>query len=417
MTKYFTMKPLNTEQGMNRRQFLRRTAAGTAALGAGAWSAKGASASERISIGIIGTGSRGSALMKEILNLAPEHHVQITAVCDVWKKNLATAAAEVKKNAGTAPRQFTRFGDLLNFNPLDAVVIATPDFSHGPILVAALQSGKDVFIEKPMTIDVASANQALDLVRAQKRVVQTGTQRRSEGRFINAAQMLSSGVLGRINRISAAMNFHEARWVRSTADCYEPDVDWESFLMDLPPRTFDPKLLRSWQLYRDFTNGLPGLWMTHYADAVHMLTGAEYPAGATALGGNYIWKDGREHPDTFHALLDYPEGFIFHWGMRLGNSAGVHFTIHGTEGTLDLEKWTLSPEGGKNSKLEKTAVPSEGGQSHMANWLECLRSRQRPVADILTGHQHAIATIMAATAWETGQRQIYDPVKRAVCAG
>jgi predicted dehydrogenase len=194
-------------------------------------------------------------------------------------------------------------------------------------------------------------------------------------------------------------------------------VDWEAFLLHLPKRPFDAKLLRQWQLYWETSNGLPGLWMTHYADAVHLVTGAKYPASAVAHGGIYVWKDGRDHTDTFHALLDYPEGFLFDWGMGLGNSAGVRFTIHGTKGTMDLEKWTISPEGGRDSTIEAGPIPAEPNQSHMGNWLACLRSRQRPNADIEFGHQHAVATIMTAIALQTGRRQKYDPAKRTISSG
>jgi predicted dehydrogenase len=156
--------------------------------------------------------------------------------------------------------------------------------------------------------------------------------------------------------------------------------------------------------------------MTHYVDIVHMLTGAQYPASTVALGGIYVWKDGREHADTFHALLDYPEGFLFNWAMGLGNSAGSHFTFHGTQGTLDLDKWELSAAGGRASKVQTQQVVSEPNQSHLGNWLDCLCSRQRPNADIQYGHQHAVATILAATAFETGRRQKYDPVNRTMVA-
>lgn len=401
-----------------RRAFLKTAAAGAAVLSAGPLILQGApGANSRIAIGCIGVGGRGSALMGEILALAERQNVHITAVCDVWRKNLQAAATRVQDKSGREPRQFTRFQDLLALKDVDAVTIATPDFSHGTILTAALKAGKDVYVEKPMTIDLASANEALDLARAQHRVVQAGTQRRSEGQFIGAAKLFATGVLGQISRVSAAMYFHEARWARKVSDCQETEVDWEAFLLHLPKRPFDAKLLRQWQLYRDTSNGLPGLWMTHYADAVHLVTGAKYPASAVAHGGVYVWKDGRDTTDTFHALLDYPEGFLFDWGMGLGNSSGVHFTIHGTKGTMDLEKWTVSPEGGRNSTLQAGPVPKEPNQSHMGNWLECVRSRQRPNADIAFGHQHAVATIMTALALQTGQRQKYDPVRRTITAG
>ncbi len=401
-----------------RRDFLKTTAAGAAVLTASPLRLRGAAGpNDRIAIGCIGVGGRGSDLMGQIISLAERHNVHITAVCDVWRPNRQAAAKRVKDKFGSEPRQFTRFQDLLGLEGVDAVTVATPDFSHGTILTAALKAGKDVYVEKPMTIDLASANAALDLARAGNRVVQAGTQRRSEGQFLGAAKLFATGLLGQVSRVSAAMYFHEPRWARNMSNCAAADVDWEAFLLHLPARPFDAKLLRQWQLYRDTSNGLPGLWMTHYADAVHLVTGAKYPSSAVAQGGVYVWKDGRDTSDTFQALLEYSEGFLFDWGMGLGNSSGVHFTIHGTKGTMDLEKWTVSPEGGRNSGFQAGPIPKEPNQSHMGNWLACLRSRGRPNADIQFGHQHAVATIMTAQALQTGQRQKYDPVQRTIVPG
>lgn len=401
---------------MPRRTFLRHTVCGAVAVAASPAVGTPA-ANETIGIGCIGVGGRGSALLEDMLSQPEKQSIKVLAVCDVWRKNREAAVKRVLDNCGQAPRQFTRFEELLAAREVDAVVIATPDFSHGKILTAALKAGKDVYVEKPMTIDLASANEALDLARAGQRVVQAGTQRRSEGKFKAAAALFSTGLLGNVSRVEAAMYFHEARWTRNTRDCTEGDVDWQAFLLNLPERPFDPKLLRQWQLYRETSNGLPGLWMTHYVDAVHMITGATYPDSAVALGGVYVWKDGRDTSDTFHALLQYPGKFLFDWGMGLGNSAGVHFTIHGTKGTMDLEKWTISREGGRDSSFENGSIKAEADESHMGNWLQCLRSRQRPNADIQYGHQHAVATIMAAIALETGRRQTYDPVKRTIMPG
>lgn len=410
--------PALSPGSVSRRDFFKTTAVASVAMGAAPQVLRGAAgANDRLAIACIGVGGRGTALMNEIIALADQHNVRIAAVCDVWGKNLQAAVKRVTDRLGQAPRAFTRYTDLWALDDLDAVTIATPDFSHGTILTAALQANKDVYIEKPMTIDLASANKAFDLARAKNRVVQAGTQRRSEGRFIGAAKQYATGVLGQVSRVSAAMYFHEPRWARGFGDCQAADVDWDAFLLSLPQRPFDPRLLRQWQLFRETSNGLPGLWMTHYADAVHFITGAAYPTSAVAHGGVYVWKDGRDTSDTFHALLEYPEGFLFDWGMGLGNSSGVHFTVHGKKGTMDLEKWTLSPEGGKDTTILPGPIPAEPNQSHMGNWLAALRSRQRPNADIQFGHQHAVATIMAATALQTGRRQNYDPVARTISAG
>lgn len=399
-----------------RRKFLAGGAllAGAAALRRSA----GGEASERISIGLIGCGDRGTALLGETLALAKTANVAVTALSDVWRVNLERAAALVEKAFGAKPRTYTRFGDLLALRDVDAVIIATPDFAHAPILIQALEARKDAYVEKPMSIDLAEANRALDLARSKGCVVQAGTQRRSEGAYRAAARELATGVLGRVTRVSASVNFHEPRWARAYGDCKAEDVDWDAYLFNRPKRPFDPKLLRRWHLYKEFTNGLSGLWMSHYADSVHFLTGAGYPESAVAHGGIYLWKDGREHTDVFHALISYPEGFLFDWAMSLTNSSGDRFRIHGDLGTLDLATWTISPAGGRRGTtvVERKLAP-EADRSHVGNWLECLRSREKPAADIEAGHRHAVATILAALALETGKRQRYDPSGREIREG
>jgi predicted dehydrogenase len=409
---------LQNSSNLTRRAFLKHASANAAMLALSPAVLRAAhGANDRLSIGMIGSGDRASALRREILSLAKKQNVAITAVCDVWRKNREGAVATIQKECGNPPRLFTHYEELLALKDIDAVTIATPDFSHGPILVAALKAGKDVYIEKPMSIDLEYANQALDLARSNDRVVQAGTQHRSEGTYLGAAKFLQTGALGKISRISVAMNFNQARWLRAVDDCVAADVDWDAFLLHREQRPFDAKLLRRWQLYRATSNGMAGLWMTHYADLVHLLTGAKYPATAVALGGTFVWKDGREHTDTFHAIVEYPEEFLFDWSMGLANSGGTHFTVHGTKGTLDLEKWQIIPEPGKDNKLEAGPVPREPGVSHMGNWLECVRTRKQPNADIQFGHQHAVTTIMSAKALESGARQKYDPAQRVIMAG
>lgn len=401
-----------------RRTFLMHSAAGLAAVGIlprPAQSASAAGANDRIGIGLIGVGGRGTNHLDDLVKHSRSFNVDVVAVCDVWRKAADSAAARVAKGQGKPPKTFTRYAELLEQKDVDAVVIATPDFAHGTILNAALRADKDVYVEKPMTIDLASATSALDLARQRQRVVQAGTQRRSDPLFLAAAKTIADGAIGPVNRVTVSVNFNQPRWRRkSVADCLAADVDWKAFLLDGPDRPFDPHLLREWQLYRLTSNGLPGLWMTHYSDAVSMLTGAACPKNAVASGGNYVWKDGREHADTFHAIEEYPEGFLFDWGMSLGNSAGNFFTLHGTKGTIDMDRGTITPEG---PRAASTPIERVSTTSHMEDWLECLRSRRRPRADIEIGHRHVVATVMAALALESGRRQTYDPKTRAITAG
>jgi predicted dehydrogenase len=402
-----------------RRSFLKRASLGAAALSLSPLVLRGApGANDRLRIGMIGNGDRAQTLLAEIIKVARTENAQVTAICDVWKKNRESTAAKIQKEFSAEPRQFSKFEELLALKDVDAVTIATPDFGHTPILLAALKAGKDVYVEKPMSLDLDAANRALDLARLKKAVVQVGTQRRSEGKCIAAAKEIASGVLGKISRVSVGMHFNHARWARPYDDCKEADVDWPAFLLGKGLRPFDAKLLRRWQLYRFCTNGIAGLWLPHYADLVCMLTGAKYPTRGVSLGGNFVWKDDREHSDTFHTILEYPEGFLFDFAMSLGNAGGTHCTIHGTAATLDVEAATITPEGGtKDKPVEAKRISAAPETSHMANWLQCIRSRELPVADIQFGQQHTVAVVMSALAFETGLRHRYEAVRRTVSPG
>ena len=178
-----------------------------------------------------------------IASLAKEHNARITAVCDVWKPNLDRAVAKVEEKFGKKPHATTRFGELLARKDVDAVVIATPDFGHTPIMLEALRAGKDVYVEKPMALEVDLASQALDLAREREAVVQVGTQRRSDGQFQGAAKLRATGVLGKISRVSAEYNVNHARWARDCGDCKAADVDWDAYLFNRPMCDFNPKLL------------------------------------------------------------------------------------------------------------------------------------------------------------------------------
>lgn len=405
---------MNTN-AISRRNFI---ATSGIALGATMAARRAFGANDRIRIGLIGTGSRCQAHIQSLGELQDSHNVEVGAVCDVWRPNRESSAARVEKIFNTKPFQTSRFGEVLARADIDAVVIATPDFGHTPIMIEALKAGKDVYVEKPMSLELDLANQAVDLARANGRVVQVGTQRRSEGRWEAAREFIASGALGHVSRIDAANCFNHARWARDYSDCREEDVDWEAYLFNRPMVPFDPRLLRRWQLYKTCTNGISGLWMAHLVDLANLMMGSTYPDSAVALGNNYVWDDGREHTDLFHALLDFPEKYLFSWAMNLTNAAGSHYTVHGRYGTLDMESLKYSGDGGDPAHpLEAGTLTPPPDRNHMANWLECMRTRERPIADIEYGHQHAVATIMAAAALHSGQRMRYDREQRKIYPG
>ena len=371
--------------------------------------ARAVAPSDRIAVAVIGTGGRGQYHLKDLEKLADR--VAITAVCDVYRPNLERAAQMAAKTWGATPHQTADYREVLARKDVDAVIISTPDFSHSRILQHAVEAGKDAYCEKPMGTVFAEAKAAYLAVKKSNRVVQIGTQRRSEGAYIAAAKLVRSGMLGPITRIDISVNFQEPRWRRDYSDVRPEDVAWGPFLMHLPRRAFDARRLRQWQLFSDYTNGIAGLWMSHFSDVVNWFMDELYPSGAVANGGVYFWKDGRETSDVFHALLDYPKGFLFSFAMSLTNSAGNRNLWLGTRGTLDMDAMTISGAGSRlpDRIQETTKIQPEKVTSHMEDFLECVRTRGQPRADIQAGFSHAVADIMASEALRTGRRVRFDP--------
>jgi predicted dehydrogenase len=277
----------------------------------------------------------------------------------------------------------------------------------------AIKAGKDAFCEKPMATSMADAKAAYLAVKASDRVVQIGTQRRSEAPYIGAAKLVHSGVLGVITRIDISVNFHEPRWRRDYTQIKEEDVAWPQFLMGRPGDKFDARRLREWQLFRESTNGIPGLWMSHFSDVVAWFMEDPYPATAVSNGGVFLWKDGRETEDVFHTLLTYPKGFLFSFAMSLTNGAGNRNSWHGTRGTLDADRFVITGQGSRApDRIEnEIRIEPERVSSHMANFIECMRTRQKPRSDIQAGMSHAVAGCMAAEALAQERKVRFDPNK------
>jgi predicted dehydrogenase len=394
------------------RPITRRTFAAAGALTA-ASAMRVAGANDRIRLGIVGAGGRGGNHITDITKLK-DLNVTISGVCDVWRVNREKSAAIVARNFGAAPRTTTDYREMVQWNDIDAVVIATPDFSHPIILEAAVKAGKDAYVEKPFGTTFAEVKSAYLAVKRSDRVVQVGTQRRSDGNYMGAAKEVLSGALGKVTRVEFAMAVQAPRWKRKAESVDPNDVDWKVFQMGRIERGFDARLLREWQLFDgETTNGIPGLWMSHYIDLVAWYMNDPYPLGVVSNGGVYLWKDGRKTSDVFFSLLEYPTEFMVMFTMSLTNSAGIRDLWYGTRGLLDCEKWMISGEG--SEMPDKIAAPAkivpEVTNHHMHNFLECVRSRQKPRADVNAGFSHAVAGIMSSEALAKGRRMRFDTAR------
>jgi predicted dehydrogenase len=407
-----------------RRSFIMRAAAGAAGLAAARpvrAVGKPIGANDRINVAVIGCGVRGKGShMADLIKLAKSQNVAITAVCDVWQPALRGAEAVVSKAFGSKPFTTTNYEDLLTRDDVDAVTIATPDHAHAPMLTAACKAGKDAYCEKPMTVRLDDAKDALKAARDNKRVVQIGTQRRSDGLQRAWAEFFQAGRLGKVTKVEIGYHDSRPRWRREFSDVAEKDVDWKRYLMYLPDRPFDPKRFRRWQLYKDYTLGPVSLLGSHYIDIVIWYLSAKIPTSGVQLGGAYIWgDDGREHPDTCDSLWEYPEGFLLLYTNHFGNSyndGGI--AIYGTNGTY--VNGQVLPDGAANGKTQfpkAFKVVPKPDDNHMRNWLECIRSRKETNAPVEAGYHHSVATVLAAESLWRGRRMVYDPQTLSVREG
>ena len=432
------------ENGISRRDFLKQSAGaagfalGMAAMGPFAGRVLGAN--DRVRIGIVGPGSRGRGLMQECVEFCKELNMELVASCDIWNKAREEGAALIKRLTGQDAIQCRNLEEICERKDIDALIIATADFQHAAHLAYAVRAGKDVYVEKPLANNLAHLKDAVRAVRESVRVVQVGTQRRSEGSWPAAAECIASGALGKVSYIEQAWNYFGPRWRRGNVEneIKENDTDWKRFLIDKPYRPWNPHYYREFRLYWPFSSGIPCQWLSHTIDAIQWIMGNDMPKSVVAHGGVYVWRDGRENADTFQALIEYPSGYLVSYSTRFGNSGGEGGpVIYGTNGSLDVPSLTVSGAGGGGSvtihksehepykidiepsrKIKQSfELKPHEGTSHMRNWMECVRLRKKPNADVQAGFSHSIPVIMAIWALHTGKRVYYDPNEQRIYTG
>jgi predicted dehydrogenase len=412
------------QEHATRRTFLKATAgAAVASSLTAATRARAAGANERISVGVIGCGDRGrKALMDGLHKHAKEENVEITAVCDPWGEMRRQAIGMVKEWWGREPRQFSKWQELLALKDVDAVMIACPDFLHSTVLKAAAEAGKDAYCEKPWAMGIEELNAAVDAVKANKRIVQAGTQLRSMPSFTGCKKLVESGALGRIVKVEQVRNNTKPYWHSySERPIQESDVDWEAFLGPRPKRPFNGNLLTGWYGYREFSDGPIGGYMSHFIDLVHYITGEKFPASAVTIQGSKVFKDDFTCPEIVQTTLLYPSGMLVSYATTMGNGSGNLMHWIGTRGMIDSTDWD-SPTLSGGSALEKGTAkdgPIENVDmpTHMQNWLQCLRTRQQPNANVDAGYQHGVACILSDRALVEGRRMAFDSAKRQILPG
>jgi predicted dehydrogenase len=388
---------------MNRRIFTASAIATAAAF-------RSVAANDRIRLGIIGSGSRGRDRMAAANKAGG---IEWVAICDAWDRRREEAKADY------AAPQTELYGDyrrLLDRTDIDAVIIATWDNNHAPLTIAACEAGKDVYVEKPMTSIPEQGAPMIAAVRKSKRVVQVGVQQRSMAHFIEARKrFFDSGLIGKVHMVRTIWNGNSGYLDKPPAGMEQKPagLDWDACLGWLPKIPWDPKRYFNRFSYWDLsTGGQTGGLFVHMVDVVHWFLGIRKPSSAVALGGIYQYDDGRDTPDNVNFILDYPGGINVTFEATISdmiNRESADIVFMGTGGRLHifrdgyrfLSKDTDAPA----DEIRARGTPDV----HVAEWLDCVRTRREPSATVEEGHYSSMACHIGNLAYRERQRVAWRP--------
>jgi predicted dehydrogenase len=405
----------------SRREALK--AIGAAVTGGLVAGSRGYAANDTVEVGIIGSGGRAQALMRALAKIPG---ARMAAVCDVWDKHLADGKA-LADPAAFAAKDYRQ---LLDRKDLDAVLIATPNHQHVAMLRAACEAGKDVYIEKPLTHKLEEGKTALEAQNRYQRIVQVGMQQRSMPQFQKGYELVKSGQLGPVRKVHLTWNRNAARGTTK----YEIDaatVDWQAWLGNARPQPFDAYRFREWRWFWDFGGGVLADLMVHYIDVAHWYLDVDHPTEAVTIGDKFtesVW----ETPDTAQTLLHYPGAQVYFESTFMNARNGAMLEFMGTEATLYLDRGRLEliPERKRDAHNRSPRLPAvpemefvlgsgpkgddfydqpDGELLHLSNWLECIRTRKKPVTPVEAGISAASAAHLGNIAlrqnkvarWET----------------
>lgn len=430
---------------IERRRFLGGIAAASASTGLAVASSRAAGANDRVRVGLIGCGGRGryvAARMQRVPN------VEFVAACDVYEPK----RIRFQQSVGATCTPHKDFRDVLDRKDVDAVLVATPDHWHAIPTVLACAAGKDVYVEKPLAHNIREGRAMVDAARKHNRIVQTGTQQRSAPHFDTMRQLIQSGRLGNVRyvRIWNFRNSTPARERRQQSEDPPAGLDWDFFLGPAPMVPYEYRRYGNFRRYWDYAGGIATNYGTHRFDSARhvMSIDGQSPKTVSAAGQRFEVFDGSEDPDVVQMTFEYDDFVISYEGCMM-NKLGLGFrtpgrpyyrmlgthdrpngmAFYGTEGTIFADRlgFELYPElkpGKRADRLKPEEVTPDlyrtlatDGRSddstflHTQNFIECVRSRNRPVADVEIGHGSSMLPHLGNIACRTGEKISWDAAK------
>jgi predicted dehydrogenase len=398
---------------VSRRRFLQTTAAASAVFAAPYYvPARAFGANERIITGAIGVKNRGG----ETQNLK-DFRANCVAVCDV-DKNVAAKAAKYVTDGGNKCEIYEDYRKLLDRKDIDAVVISTPDHWHALMTIDACRAGKDVFCEKPLTLFIAEGRKMVEVARETGRIVQTGSQQRSDDRFREAAELVRNGAVGQLKQVLVGIPKpnHAEKWVPDSPPPSE--LNYDLWLGPAPQRPYNVNRVHyNFRFFWDYSGGQMTNFGAHHIDIAQWALGADDSGPIAAEGTATYPADKRlcEVTQTCRVTLTYANGAQVIVGQEQKDIPGG-VTFVGEKGRIfvDRKKIVPSDEAILQAKLPANAVKLYVSKNHPQNWLDSIKSRELPVADVEIGHRTATACHLANMAVRVGRRIEWDPSKEQV---
>ena len=424
---------------LSRRECMKGAALGMAGLATRRAWARVLGANDRINVAMIGLGGRGSLLLDMVLeHRKNKQDIEIVALCDVYQKRLSAAAQKVP-----GAKTYTHHQDVLQRQDVDAVFIATPDQWHAPITLSAMQGGKDVYVEKPMTHTLEEAKVVAERAAALHRVVQVGVQGLSWRRWHKIHDIIQSGMIGQVVAVQGTYSRNDtagdwnwpidaAAGPNATGDDH---IDWEQWLGSSPKIPFDADRFFRFRKYWDYSGGIATDLHYHIVAPFHVAIANEFPTRVSGMGGMWVYKDARETPDTFLTAADYPSKYSMTIQSSQVNEHGPTTMIRGTKATILLsDEWEgppsrqydyadIIPESPYVQEFVKKngsdlvridGVGNEGDQLHVDNFLQCVRTRQQPNCPVDLGYKVMATIDLSVRSYREGKIYYFDPEKKVV---
>ncbi|MCC6389029.1 MAG: Gfo/Idh/MocA family oxidoreductase [Bryobacterales bacterium] len=421
---------MKTTTGLVRRDFLQ--AAGVASLAGGSPAQSSLNripgANDRIRLGLIGCGGMGNA---DALAFLKVPNVEFAALCDIDQNRLRETAART----GGKPDTYGDFRRIIERTDIDAVVIATPDHWHAIPALQALRAGKDVYLEKPLAHTIAEGQLLVKTVRDTNRILQVGLQQRSGSIFLEAAEVIRSGKIGKVSMVHCFNVWNQSpdgiskvgkrtKGLGRPPDSDPPEgVDYDFWLGPAPKRQFNPVRFHwNYIYFWDYSGGMLLIWMVHLLDSVFQALGLKAPNSVHTGGGIHVLDDMRETPDTAVATLEFDNlsvicSCLHATSYTFGGRRFDHgIQVIGTAGTLLIDRsgYQVIAETQEAEPIPSPAGLVEGYGVHQQKFIECLRNRTRPPCDVVDGHLSTTALHLANISYRTGRKIYWDEAREQI---